>query len=115
MLDTGVTSIAWNGGGPLETASCDTDYTWAMPEHQHVRPMSVRQLDRVASVLHKSPAQAQVTVKALQASFKAKGKNYSFDETSRLIVGAFKYPESSDPDLRYAAEWLKASIIPAKG
>jgi len=66
------------------------------------------ELDRAAAALRMSPAQAQVTVAALQSAFGTNGKTHSFDATARIIFDALKYPESKDPDVLYAAEWLRA-------
>ena len=66
------------------------------------------ELDRVAAAVGKSPAQAQVTVATLQAAFLIKGKTYSFDATARIIFNALKHPKSNDPDVLYAADWLKS-------
>ena len=65
-------------------------------------------LDRTATALRTSPAQAQVTVAALQAAFETNGKTYSFDTTARIVFDALKHPESNDPDVLYAADWLKS-------
>ena len=66
------------------------------------------ELDRAAAALRMSPAQAQVTVAALQAAFDTNGKTYTFDATAKIIFDALKHPESNDPSVRYAAEWLKS-------
>ena len=66
------------------------------------------ELDRAAAVLHISPAQAQVTVAALQAAFNTNGKTHSFDATAKIIFETLKHPDSNDPDVLYATEWLRA-------
>ena len=65
-------------------------------------------LDRAAVALNMSIARADVTISSLQASFEINGKMYSYDETAKIVVEAIKRPNSDDPDVRYAAEWLKS-------
>jgi len=60
-----------------------------------------------------SPAQAQVTVAALQAAFEIEGKTYSFDATAKIIFNVLKHPESNDPDVCFASEWMKS--LPSSG
>ena len=55
-----------------------------------------------------SPAHAQATIAALQAAFEITGKSHSFDKTAKIVFEAIKRPDTDDPDVCYAADWLKS-------
>jgi len=65
-------------------------------------------LDSAAKALNMALERAMVTVEALRASFEISGKKFSFNETARIAVKAVKRLDLDDPDVRYAAEWLKS-------
>ena len=65
-------------------------------------------LDRAAIALHMSIPRADVTIAALRAAFETDGKTYSYDKTANIVVEAIKHPDKDDPDVRYAAEWLRS-------
>jgi hypothetical protein len=67
-----------------------------------------RPLDRAAVALNMSITRANMTIAALRGAFEINGKKYSYDGTAKMVIEAIKRPDSGDPDVRYAANWLKA-------
>jgi hypothetical protein len=64
-------------------------------------------LDTAAVALEMPIGQAHVTIAALQAAFELNGKRYDFNKVARIVIDALKHRKVDDPDVRYAAEWLK--------
>jgi len=65
-------------------------------------------VEGIGKGLNMSVEQADVTIVALQAAFEINGKAYSFDKTAKIAARAIKNPDTNDPDVRYAADWLKS-------
>ena len=65
-------------------------------------------LDYAAKALGMPLERAMVTIEALRAAFETNGKEFSWNKTARIAARAAKKPASDDPDVIYAAEWLKS-------
>ncbi len=66
-------------------------------------------LESAARALNMPATRAQGIVSALQAMFLLYGRDLSFDNTTKIVLNAVKRRRLDDPDVRFAADWLKTA------